>query len=388
MADEQVLGMHYFDHQFLRQADFETAQHYHVDRLRQHNRLLHLPGIVQGLQVTGTINTRVVQVTLGRAVDETHHEVILRQTADPEVPPLLRVQTATGFQESEQHITGTALTLDLTSVPTSSRPNNAVFITLRQGTKETNRSQDPGTTDNNTRLVERAVIEASTSSPTGAQLLLAEVNRNADGTIQNVDLTERVLAGAWLADGSVTRPKLAPDVVTSDKIAEADGTSDQRTNIGTGVKEGHLQNNAVSAGKLRAAVDDDGARAVTTNHIRNNAVTSAKIAADTIQPGNLHPDLRSIIESGGGMLFYTKLQGELVDFDRLISAGRTETVSIAPAGAFFFVSVSVGDSGRSIGVAWRLGTLRDEQVVILENPSASPVTATVRAYVLTEPPQR
>ena len=43
-----------------------------------------------------------------------------------------------------------------------------------------------------------------------------------------------------------------------------------------------LQDDAVTAAKLRDDVSIDGNRAVTTNHIRDNAITTAKIAADNV----------------------------------------------------------------------------------------------------------
>jgi hypothetical protein len=253
MADEQVIGMNYFDHQFLRKEDFETAQNYHIDRLRQHNQFLHQPGVIDGLEVAGAAGTKIVTVSLGRAVDEEHREVALRQTADPNVPPLLRVQTTTGFLESEPPLLETAatLTIDLSPLPTSALGGNPAFITIRQGTKESVRSQDPGTTDRHTRLSERAIVEASTIPRSGAQLLLAQINRDADGSIVgSPDLTGRQQATARLADGTVS----------SATIAEA---------------------------------------SIKTDHLQDRAVTGAKIARDTIGSENLDETVRQSLGRGG-----------------------------------------------------------------------------------------
>jgi hypothetical protein len=259
MADEQVVGMHYFDHQFLRTGDFDAAQTYHIDRLRQHNRLLHRAGIIDGLDVT-RIGPRSVQVTPGRAVDQAHREVVLRQTADPEVRTLLRVQTVDGTLETEVHMPGTGLRIDLDRVPASTTAGNSVFLTIRQEIKETTPIVDPGITGN-TRFVERAVIEASTAPLSGAQLLLAQINRNPDGTIAgNLVFTNRQQATAFLAANSVT----------SVTIAEADGTTAQDTNTGRGIKTGHIQ---------------------------QRAVTSEKIAENAIQAINLEP---GFLQSLGG----------------------------------------------------------------------------------------
>jgi hypothetical protein len=323
MADERVIGIHYFDHQFLRKADFETAQNYHVDRLKQHNRLLHLPGVVDGLAVTRAAGSRSVAVSLGRAIDRHHREVVLRQTADPEAPTLVRIQDASGFRDIERHIaaTETALTIDLSDpFPQGDEP---VYLSIYFSQKETTASTDPGVVGHNTRLEERPVIEVSTTPPSGAQphLLLGRLNRNSDGTIDGApDLSGRVFASARLADGAVT----------SAKIAEADGTAGQDPDTGSGVKTSHLQDNAVTAAKLQAHLSDDAQRAVTTNHIRGQAVSGDKIARDTVQRDNLHPTLRNLIESGGavtdatGVVEFQLVQPGVTVFSSAIDPGLGE----------------------------------------------------------------
>jgi hypothetical protein len=243
MADEQVVGMHYFDHQFLRTGDFDTAQTYHVDRLRQHNRLLHQAGIIDGLTVTRLATfPRRVRVAPGRALDQAHREVVLRRKTDPDDPQvriLLRVETADGTLETEVDMTETTLPIELDRVPPSSAADNPVFLTIRQGIKETTPIVDPGITGN-TRFVERAVIEASTAPLSGAQLLLAQINRNPDGTVGNLVFTNRQRATALLANNAVT----------SAKIDEADGETGQDTNMGAGIKTGHIQRGAVTGEKI------------------------------------------------------------------------------------------------------------------------------------------
>src|SRR5512139_3679394 len=60
------------------------------------------------------------------------------------------------------------------------------------------------------------------------------------------------------------------DQVTSQKIKEADGTSGQNTNSGSGVKTGHIQDGAVTTSKIAVS-------AVTSSVIASGAVTNAKI---------------------------------------------------------------------------------------------------------------
>jgi len=61
------------------------------------------------------------------------------------------------------------------------------------------------------------------------------------------------------------------DQVTSQKIKEADGTSGQDTNSGSGVKTGHIQDTAVTNSKIAD-------NAVTTGKLADGSVTDAKIS--------------------------------------------------------------------------------------------------------------
>jgi hypothetical protein len=73
---------------------------------------------------------------------------------------------------------------------------------------------------------------------------------------------------------------LAADNVTSADIKEADGTSGQNTNTGSGVKTDHIQNGAVTTSKLAAG-------AVTTSALAAGAVASDKIAAGAVSDVNI-----------------------------------------------------------------------------------------------------
>jgi len=71
-----------------------------------------------------------------------------------------------------------------------------------------------------------------------------------------------------------------PDSIYSNEIREADGTSGQNTNAGSGIKTGHIQNGAVTSVEIRdgavTSVDIQNG-AVTSVDIQNGAVTSVKI---------------------------------------------------------------------------------------------------------------
>jgi hypothetical protein len=63
---------------------------------------------------------------------------------------------------------------------------------------------------------------------------------------------------------------VSDDQVTSQKLREADGTSGQNTNSGSGVKTGHLQDYAVTTQKISD-------QAVTANKLIDGAVTAQKL---------------------------------------------------------------------------------------------------------------
>jgi len=72
------------------------------------------------------------------------------------------------------------------------------------------------------------------------------------------------------AGPSGTAALLADDEVKSANIKEADGTSGQNTNTGSGIKTNHIQNSAVTGAKIKNS-------AVTTTKIAAGAVTDAQI---------------------------------------------------------------------------------------------------------------
>lgn len=70
------------------------------------------------------------------------------------------------------------------------------------------------------------------------------------------------------------------DNILSQHIQEADGTSGQNTNTGSGVKTGHIQDSAITEAKVA-----DGA--VTTTKIGDSAVTTGKIADGAVTNGKI-----------------------------------------------------------------------------------------------------
>ncbi|HEU0013459.1 MAG TPA: hypothetical protein VFQ45_07230 [Longimicrobium sp.] len=93
--------LNYFDHQFLRVDDFTDEQAYHLGMRRAHNRLLHTPGVAQGLAVTHAGDT--VTVGAGVALDGQGREVVLKEPVELALPdaPTAWVTVAYGERRIE-----------------------------------------------------------------------------------------------------------------------------------------------------------------------------------------------------------------------------------------------------------------------------------------------
>jgi hypothetical protein len=71
-----VKRLNYFTHQFLREQDFQAEQAYHVAMRRQHNRLLHGWGVIEGFDVRKRSEHEVV-IDPGIAIDNLGREIVL-----------------------------------------------------------------------------------------------------------------------------------------------------------------------------------------------------------------------------------------------------------------------------------------------------------------------
>ncbi len=67
----------WFDRQFVRAQDFVDADDYQLDRRRRHLRLLHTPGVAEGLRVIGSVGDATVTVSGGTAIDAHGREIVL-----------------------------------------------------------------------------------------------------------------------------------------------------------------------------------------------------------------------------------------------------------------------------------------------------------------------
>jgi hypothetical protein len=75
----------FFDGQFLQDQDFVDEQDYQLDREHRHNRLLHGPGVADGLTVTATAANQVT-VAPGTAIDSDGNQLVLARPTTLDLP--------------------------------------------------------------------------------------------------------------------------------------------------------------------------------------------------------------------------------------------------------------------------------------------------------------
>lgn len=143
----------------------------------------------------------------------------------------------------------------------------------------------------------------------------------------------------------------SPDSIISGDIKEADGTSGQDTNTGTGIKTNHIQSSAVTTDKLAdgavttlkvtngAIIDTklginavtnakiaDGA--VTTGKIADASITNAKIGADAVYTSNIADNSVTNSKIADGAVTAVKLGAGAVGSNN-IASGAVTTANIA-----------------------------------------------------------
>jgi hypothetical protein len=201
MAEEFIKRLRYFDKQFLVEADFTDEQKYHLGMRRRHNRLLHTPGIAQGLEIQKT-DAKKVKVTPGTALDSKGQEIVLF----------------------------TDFSLDLSNA-TSYPPNSTVYITIEYQEEATD-PQPPEKPENKTRTVEKPLIKAITNEPSADDTViqLAKFKLDSNGNVPgNVGLDGgvRKSVGAVLADNAISIRKLKKELRDDRTITLNPGASER-----------------------------------------------------------------------------------------------------------------------------------------------------------------
>jgi hypothetical protein len=181
MAD--IKRLHYFNHQFLVEADFSDEQQYHLAMRRRHNASLHGYGVADGLAVSRS-GDREITVQPGMAIDREGRELILLDSRT------ISLNDAAAFPAGA-----------------------TVHITIAYHEEESDPSTATGVTGH-TRTSEKPEVRAVTAAPPGdgSLILLGQfalsAAGNVPGNVGDVFADGRQLATATLADGSVEESKL------------------------------------------------------------------------------------------------------------------------------------------------------------------------------------
>ena len=103
----------FFDGQFLKDQDFIDDQKYHIDRQRRSQKLLHVPGICEGLEVTS--EKKVITVRAGTAIDRKGRMIVLANDQSLNlVDKSGEVYLCLLYREQESDVTQEANALDET----------------------------------------------------------------------------------------------------------------------------------------------------------------------------------------------------------------------------------------------------------------------------------
>lgn len=190
MAD--IKRLHYFDHQFLVEADFTDEQTYHLGMRRRHNKVLHTFGVAEGLQVEKT-GDKEVTVGAGTTVDRDGRELVL----------------------------DTDKIIDLSTFP----GGDDIYVTIAYDEQETDPTTATGVTGN-TRVTETPQVQAATTAPPGdgSVIRLANFTLTGGGNVpgnngDTFDTGLRQFAGSSVAPNTIGTSELANGAVTGDKIA-------------------------------------------------------------------------------------------------------------------------------------------------------------------------
>jgi hypothetical protein len=185
--------LNYFNHQFLDEHDFRDEQQYHLAMRRHHHRALHSSGVIEGLQVSKS-GSREITVQPGAALDREGREVILEHGITRELK----------LAESHQHI----------------------HVVLSYGElfdKADLVGKEIEGYNRVTEFAELSLVHEQEKAATG--VLLGTIHVDSEGNIIKIDHSSRQMAGSLiapaavhtvhLADGTVTRPKLSPELLES-----------------------------------------------------------------------------------------------------------------------------------------------------------------------------
>jgi hypothetical protein len=228
MASDPRKRLRYFNGQFLQEQDFIDEQAYHLDRQRRHNRLLHTPGVAEGLEVRATAEPARAEVTPGTAFDGQGRQIIL-------------------------------LSDEPRTINLSSFPNRKVLVVISY--REPELESDPATVGDkqNTRLLEQGVIQVlqvdannqpipvdGNTFPADRYIRLALLTLGNNGVITPPpDLSVQPKASARIGDAQFSKVTISSQGVTD---------ANQFPTLASGAaRRVDLQGNLVVSGSINSA---------------------------------------------------------------------------------------------------------------------------------------
>lgn len=296
MADNVNKQVRWFDHQFVRAADFQAEQDFATDRRRRHNSGFHTPGVVQGLEPSWADAAHThVNFTPGWAVDASGNDMMLlapgpgvavagdtaiwiqaqRTASDPSTDPGTAKPGGGGNEETRWDETP-----KIFAAPPSPAPNGAVRLATISGGALTDAREMAG-------LGGRDIVLSKDIKP-------ADPGTDQDVTtgagVKTGHIKDEAIVAPKLAPGSVTTPAIGTNQVTSDQLAH-DGANDALRAVGTD----HIKDGTVTPAKLQPGVPypfspGDGSVTSPTIHIADNsgsqdATTGVGVKTPHIQDG-------------------------------------------------------------------------------------------------------
>jgi hypothetical protein len=301
----------YFDRQFLRAEDLQVEQAYHLGRRRGVNAGMFRPGVATGLEVV-RVDAASVRVTAGLAIDGRGREIVLDQESGViAVDPTTAAEIWIAYAEA---------------------PADPVSYLGADEQRFTRTDEAP------------AIVPVPPGNPPGDGIRLAVVPPGGDP-----DMSARARAGP--RDSSVAGQSLAEGAVTSRALAEADGASEQDTAGGSGVKTDHIQDGAVTAGKLAQDVVDGLAeraieriletgvpiadRSIAAEMLADDAVASRALAEAAPGSTDQDPSAGTGVKTGhlaDQAVTGPKLAAGAVSFDKLATKTVFDDIVEVPAG--------------------------------------------------------
>ncbi|MBP0002094.1 MAG: hypothetical protein J7641_24390 [Cyanobacteria bacterium SID2] len=368
MPEDMEKRLRYYTGQFLQENDFNDEQHYHLDRQRRHNRLLHTPGIAEGLIVTGSPGDSEVNVQPGTAIDAEGHAIVL---AGNEIVTWTNdfhnreVFVVISYEEEATDLATEGVReetrwherprLQVIAIDDPDKPANTFIRLARLSIDSSGELQatPPETPDLSVRSfaggrlgseveLDKLTLTYTTDPRNSPSFTAGDDNRadlqgslqidgNLDvvnGTIQGnlannsvrtADLRNLSVTEAKLADGAVTEAKLADNSVSQAKIQ--DGSINSAKLANNAVTLNQLADNSVNGFKI---VNES----IGTSELANGAVNQVKLSNNSVNAAKIQNGTVGTAELANGAVTQVKLANNSVNAAK-IQNGTVGTVELA-----------------------------------------------------------